>query len=110
MVSYRIDPRLALRVDPSDIVQEALADAACQLSNYLRHRGVPFYPWLRSLAWERLIQAHRRHVLAEKRSITREQPLEMALSEESVLLLAERLNAPGTPILDELVTLMAQIV
>jgi RNA polymerase sigma-70 factor (ECF subfamily) len=54
MVAVRLDPRLAARLDPSDVVQEALAAAARQLDAYLRDRPLPFYPWLRRLAWERL--------------------------------------------------------
>lgn len=96
MVSYRMDPRLARRVDPSDVVQEALADAAAKLPTYLRSCAVPFYPWLRSLAWERLVQAHRRHIRSEKRSVAREQPYDMLLPDNSAMLLAERLTAPGT--------------
>jgi hypothetical protein len=35
---------------------------------------MPFYPWLRQLAWQRLVDLHRQHVLARKRSIAREEP------------------------------------
>src|SRR5207249_1256497 len=62
MVGLRLDRRLAARLDPSDVVQEALAEADRRLSEYLRRRPVPFYPWLRGLAWDRLIELHRRHV------------------------------------------------
>jgi RNA polymerase sigma-70 factor (ECF subfamily) len=73
-VARRLDPRLAARVDPSDVVQDALADADRKLTGYLRDRPLPFYPWLRRLALERLVELHRRHVRAGKRSVTREQP------------------------------------
>lgn len=72
-VARRLDHRLAARVDPSDVVQEALADADRKLTDYLRRRPLPFYPWLRRLALERLVRLHRRHVRAGKRSVTREQ-------------------------------------
>src|SRR3954465_3996851 len=68
MVAVRIDRRLAARVDPSDVVQEALADAATGLSAYLRARPLPFYPWLRQVAWLRLVQLYRHHVVAQRRS------------------------------------------
>ena len=71
-VARRLDRRLAARVDPSDVVQEALADADRKLPAYLRRRPLPFYPWLRRLALERLLHLHRRHVRARKRSVTRE--------------------------------------
>src|SRR5205823_9047828 len=88
MVALRLDRRLAARLDPSDVVQEALADAARKLPAYLRDRPLPFYPWLRRLAWERLVKLHQRHVGAGRRSVTREEPPE--LPEGSALELAER--------------------
>jgi RNA polymerase sigma-70 factor, ECF subfamily len=96
MVALRMDRRLRARVDPSDVVQDALADAAQELSDYLRQRPLPFYPWLRQLAWDRLIELHRRHVHAKKRSISREDPDFLALPEESAVQLAQRLLAPGS--------------
>jgi RNA polymerase sigma-70 factor (ECF subfamily) len=63
---------LAARLDPSDIVQEVLAEADRRLDDYLRQQPLPFYAWLRQLAWDRLADAHRRHVLARRRSVTRE--------------------------------------
>jgi hypothetical protein len=59
MVNLRLDRRLVARIDPSDIVQEALADAARNFADYLCDRPVPFYPWLRRFAWERLDDVNR---------------------------------------------------
>ena len=50
MVAVRLDRRLAARVDPSDVVQEAILEADQMLSDYLVERPLPFYPWLRRLA------------------------------------------------------------
>jgi RNA polymerase sigma-70 factor, ECF subfamily len=96
MVALRMDCRLVARVDPSDVVQEALADAAQELSDYLRNPPLPLYPWLRQLAWERLIELHRRHLHAQKRSVQREDPDFLTLPEESAVQLAQRLLAPGS--------------
>jgi len=96
MVRVRMDRRLAARIDPSDVVQEALADAAGKLTDYLRRRPLPFYPWLRRLVWERLVALHRRHVRAGCRSVAREEPGGLALPDESAVELAQRLVAPGT--------------
>jgi RNA polymerase sigma-70 factor (ECF subfamily) len=93
MVAVRMDGRLAGRVDPSDVVQEALAAAAAKLDAYLRERPLPFYPWLRRIAWERLVRLHRRHLHARRRSVGREEP--PALPDRSALDLAERVFARG---------------
>jgi RNA polymerase sigma-70 factor (ECF subfamily) len=94
MVLLRLDRRLAARIDPSDVVQEALADAAQKLSDYLRERPVPFYPWLRRVAWEHLVRLHQQHLAAGKRSVRREE--QWALPDHSALELAKRVLAPGT--------------
>jgi RNA polymerase sigma-70 factor (ECF subfamily) len=96
MVALRLDRRLAARIDPSDVVQEALLAAAGKLSAYLQERPLPFYPWLRRLAWEHLVWLHQRHLTAQKRSALREEHAPFALPDESALELAERLAAPGT--------------
>jgi RNA polymerase sigma-70 factor (ECF subfamily) len=96
MVAVHLDRRLAARVDPSDIVQEALLDAHRELSDYLSRRPLPLYPWLRQLAWERLLKWHRAHIHVQKRSVGREEPGNLALPEESAVLLAHRLIAAGT--------------
>jgi RNA polymerase sigma-70 factor (subfamily 1) len=71
MVAARIHPALLQRVDPSDVVQEVLAEVTIKLAAYLRHRPLPFYPWLRSLTQQRLALLHR-HQFADKRSPTHE--------------------------------------
>jgi RNA polymerase sigma-70 factor, ECF subfamily len=96
MVALRIDRRLAARIDPSDVVQEALADAGQALSEYLRHRPLPFYAWLRRFAWDRLVELHRRHVLAERRSVAREEPWAAAWTDPSAVALVDCLIASGT--------------
>src|SRR5262245_51694114 len=96
MVAVRLDPRLAARVDPSDVVQEALLDAAGRLDDYLRARPVAFYPWLRRLAWEHLVKLHERHLHARKRSVLREEPGGLGLPDGSAELLAQRLAASAS--------------
>jgi RNA polymerase sigma-70 factor (ECF subfamily) len=91
MIAVRLDRRLAARVDPSDVVQEALAEAARRLDGYLRGPPLPFYPWLRHIAWERLVKVHRHHLYARRRTVEREEP--PGLPDESAVELAERLLA-----------------
>jgi RNA polymerase sigma-70 factor (ECF subfamily) len=98
-IASRLDRRLAARIDASDIVQEALADAAHKFSDYLKHQPLPFYPWLRQLALERLIEMHRRHVQAQKRSVMREEAPVLAGADEVAREPADRLLATGgTPV------------
>jgi RNA polymerase sigma-70 factor (ECF subfamily) len=96
MVAVRMDPVLAARVDPSDVVQEVLMEAHHTLDGYLHDRPLPFYPWLRRLAWERLAKLYRRHVRSRKRSLLRDGAEGPGLPDESALALAERLVAGGT--------------
>jgi RNA polymerase sigma-70 factor (ECF subfamily) len=96
MIAVRMDRRLAARVDPSDVVQDVLTDAAQELSRYLRRQPLAFYPWLRQLAWDRLIELHRRHVRAGKRSVSREEAGVLDLPDESAVQLAARLLDTGS--------------
>lgn len=96
MVAVRLDPRLAARIDPSDVVQDTLADASHKLAGYLKDRAIPFYPWLRQLAWNRLVDLHRRHVIARRRSVKREAPAEFLLSDDSAAALGERASDGGS--------------
>lgn len=93
MVAVRLDRDIAARVDPSDVVQEALADAARRLDDYLQQRPMPYYPWLRRLASDRIDKAHRRHT-ASRRSVRREE--RPRLPHQSTVQLAERLLAANT--------------
>jgi RNA polymerase sigma-70 factor (ECF subfamily) len=88
MVEIRMDPRLARRLDASDVVQEALIEASRKLDQYARDQPLPFYAWLRQLTWNRLVDLHRHH-LAQKRDVTQE--LDWHLSDHSVHDLAQRL-------------------
>jgi RNA polymerase sigma-70 factor, ECF subfamily len=94
MVAVRLDRRLRARLDPSDLVQDTLAEANRRLDDYLQHRPLPFYPWLRQIAWNRMIDARRYHLRAG-RTVGREEPA--GLPAESALELAERLVAGEGP-------------
>jgi RNA polymerase sigma-70 factor (ECF subfamily) len=59
-------------------------------------RPVPFYPWLRRLAWEKLVKLHEQHLQAGKRSVLREETVDLRLPDDSVLNLARRLAARGS--------------
>lgn len=75
LVEVRLDQKLQRRVDVSDIVQEVLVDANRRLQEYLANPVMPFHLWLRHMARDRIIDAHRRHRVSAKRSLDKEQPL-----------------------------------
>ncbi|MDA7979668.1 MAG: sigma-70 family RNA polymerase sigma factor [Pirellulales bacterium] len=75
MVDMRMDAALKRRVDASDIVQDVLVEANRRLQDYLSNPAMPFHLWLRHMAKDRIIDAHRRHRVAQRRSLDREQPL-----------------------------------
>src|ERR1700736_4578701 len=75
MIGLRLDRAIAPRVDASDIAQELLLEASQRLSDYLQDPKMPFHLWLRHIAQDHVIDAHRRHRKAQRRSVDREQPL-----------------------------------
>jgi RNA polymerase sigma-70 factor (ECF subfamily) len=95
LMAVRMDPRLCARVDPSDLVQETLAEAHRRLDDYLGERPLPFYPWLRQIALDRLADQHRRHVRAGRRAVGREEA-GLPLTDNSVAELARRLTGRGS--------------
>jgi RNA polymerase sigma-70 factor, ECF subfamily len=95
MIGVRLDRRLLGRLDPSDVVQEVLIEAHEKLNDYLRDQPLPFYPWLRQIAWQRLVKIHQHHH-ARKRRVTQEGPELLELPEDSVADLVERLAGSGT--------------
>jgi RNA polymerase sigma-70 factor, ECF subfamily len=97
MVAERLDRGVAARLDPSDVVQEALAAAAQHLDEFLRTRPLPYYAWLRQFAWEKLVKLHRHHIRSKKRSVTREEAWSMPLPEDSVVRLARLLSKGASP-------------
>jgi RNA polymerase sigma-70 factor (ECF subfamily) len=78
MIRLRLDRALAGRVDASDVVQDVLLEASRRLDDYVRDAAMPFHLWLRQLAKDRIIDMHRRHREAQRRSVDREQPLAAA--------------------------------
>ncbi len=92
MVQLRLDRRLFGRVDASDIVQEATIEAARRLRQYAQTLPMDFYLWLRQLAGQKLIDAHRRHLGAEKRDAGQEVSLyRKAMPEATTTALASQL-------------------
>lgn len=75
MIQLRLDQKIQRRVDVSDVVQEVLIEANRRLKDYLDNPAMAFHLWVRQIAKDRIIDAHRRHRVSAKRSIDREQAL-----------------------------------
>ncbi|NLX53908.1 MAG: sigma-70 family RNA polymerase sigma factor [Planctomycetaceae bacterium] len=75
MVQLRLDQKIQGRIDVSDIVQDVLVEANRRLPQYLENPVMSFHLWVRQIAKDRIIDAHRRHRGSAKRSVDREQPL-----------------------------------
>jgi RNA polymerase sigma-70 factor (ECF subfamily) len=90
VVELRIDPRLRLRLDPSDVVQDAQLEAFRRLADYLERRPMPFRLWLHKTVAEGLARLRRDHVEAARRSVERE----VGPADEAALM---RLTGGSTP-------------
>src|SRR3954447_5186714 len=99
VIDLRLDPAIARPVDASDIVQDVLIEANQRLTEYLKHPDMPFHLWLRHLAQDRIIDTHRRHRLAQRRSVDREQPIARPAwaDESSASLVAHLIDTERTP-------------
>ncbi|MCA9260370.1 MAG: sigma-70 family RNA polymerase sigma factor [Planctomycetales bacterium] len=94
IVRRRLDSRLRSRLDASDIVQETFAVAIRDRDSYQCQAGVPFFAWLRRLAFRQILRASERHIAAEKRTVLREHRVESANAQRD---LAEAFGAASAP-------------
>jgi RNA polymerase sigma-70 factor (ECF subfamily) len=95
MIDARLDRALGRRVDASDVVQDVLLRASQRLGDYLRDPRLPFHLWLRQIARDHVVDAHRRHRGADKRSLDRERGVGLAFADRSSLDLAAQLKDPA---------------
>lgn len=100
MVRLRLSRHLQGRVDDSDILQEAYLEAGKRLREYMRDRPLPFFLWLRHVAGQKLIDAHRRHLGAQMRDASCELslhrgPMPAASSVSLAAHLLGRLTSPS---------------
>ncbi|MFO0913181.1 MAG: sigma-70 family RNA polymerase sigma factor [Pirellulales bacterium] len=99
IASFRIDRRLAGRLDVDDILQEAYLSAAQRIDHYLANPKVSPFVWLRMIVGQTMVDLHRRHLGAGKRDVKREVSLRAGFSPEStsMSLAAHMLECLTTP-------------
>ena len=91
MIALRMDARLAGRVDPADVLQEAFAEIVRRLPEFRRDPTRDFFLWVRFLTGQKLLQLHRKH-LGAQRDARREVPEASSFSIASAIF-----DAAGTP-------------
>ncbi len=72
LLTFRMDQRIAARVDADDVLQEAFVAACKRLQHFLRDENYTLFIWLRMIVVQTLVDVHRRHLGTEKRSVGRE--------------------------------------
>ena len=99
VVRMRLDKKIQRRVDVSDVVQDVLIEANRRLQRYLDDPVMPFHLWIRHIARDRIIDAHRRHRGSAKRSVDREQPMVIpgGFDQSSIILAAQLVDSEKTP-------------
>ena len=75
IVNFRLDRRMAGRVDPDDVLQEAYLAAAKRIEHYGKDKFSSPFLWLRIIVQQTLIDVHRRHIGAQARDAGREVPI-----------------------------------
>jgi RNA polymerase sigma-70 factor (ECF subfamily) len=72
MIRFRMDRRLAARIDADDVLQEAFLAARSRIDNFLAEPQGSFFVWLRMIALQTLFDQHRHHIGAEMRNAGRD--------------------------------------
>ncbi len=72
MVNFRMDPRLHGRVDADDVLQEAWLSVVQRIDHFLADASRSIFVWFRLITSQTLIDIHRRHLGAKKRSAAAE--------------------------------------
>ena len=99
MVQFRMDSRLAARVDADDILQESFVNAASRVQHYLEDPSRSLFVWFRLIVGQTLVDVYRRHIAAEMRDAGREVSLQGMRYPQatSVSLAAELLGSITSP-------------
>lgn len=97
IAKFRLDPRLAGRVDESDILQETFLRAASRLHEFHEKSTMTPLIWLRLLLQQQLLDTHRHHLQAAKRDARMDVQLESpAAAPQTSMVLAHHLVANMT--------------
>lgn len=93
IVSFRLDPRMAQRVDPDDVLQEAFMAARSRLEHFVRD-PMPAFLWLRLITVQTLHDQYRRHGGAQ-RDMNRDVAIDRFSADETSVALLHCLSCAG---------------
>jgi RNA polymerase sigma-70 factor (ECF subfamily) len=91
MIRFRMDRRMAARIDPDDVLQEAFLAGRTRIESFLEEPQGSFFVWLRMIAMQSLIDQHRHHLGAEMRNAGRDVRLDRPEGAATSLCLAAQL-------------------
>ena len=83
IINFRLDPRLAGRIDADDVLQETYLAAERRIQHVLEDAPEGMFIWFRLLANQTLAEVHRRHLGIQARDPTRERSISGGYSGES---------------------------
>jgi RNA polymerase sigma-70 factor (ECF subfamily) len=72
MVTFRLHPGLQGRIDADDVLQDAWLRAIERIDHFYEGAGASSFLWFRSIVTQTLLDLHRFHLGAQKRSTARE--------------------------------------
>ena len=75
IVNFRLNRRMAGRIDPDDVLQEAYLATAGRIKHYGTGEFTSPFLWLRLMVQQTLMDVHRRHMASQRRDAGREVPI-----------------------------------
>jgi len=83
MVTFRLHPNLQGRIDADDVLQDAWLRAVDRIEHFYDGAGESSFLWFRGIVIQTLVDLHRFHLGAQKRSAVRELSIETSWATSS---------------------------
>lgn len=83
LVAFRLHPQLQGRIDADDVLQDAWLRAIDRIDSFLRDAATSPFLWFRTIVSQTLVDLHRFHMGAQKRSAAKEFSINRGWSNES---------------------------
>ena len=100
LISRKLDPRIASRLDVSDVIQEVQVEVVRRLLEFSGNAEITMLDWMRFLTKQKMAEIVRRNITAQSRDVRREQPIVRSRNGDSSLVLAAhilaKVNSPSS--------------